>query len=186
VSLGLGFLGGFVRGLTGCAPFTDWPNEFPWRMAHIVVYAALIVGIYATLRLAWWGYKRFTVRNLLPEHSASNMFSSWLVPILASVVVNLLMPSSLQLAILGVYGYIVWGFTIWIVVDYLMFRFMSVNLLCGRNIDSRWICPAILFCIFVMVMFGFAQIIESVRGAESARHYDASQIYDRMGRMKLY
>ena len=120
VSFGLGFLGGFVGSLTGCTPFTGWPSEFPWRMAHIVVYAALIVGIYVSLRLAWWAYKRFAIRNLLPEHSASNMFSSWLVPILVNAAVNLLMPMGLQIAILGVYGYIVWGFTIWIVIDYLM------------------------------------------------------------------
>ena len=204
VSFGLGFLGGFVGSLTGCAPFTGLPREFHWRMAHLVVYAALIVGIYAILRLAWLAYKRFAVRVLLSEHSASNMLSSWLAPIMVNVAVNLLMPMGLQIAVLGVYGYIVWCFTIWIVVDYLMFRFVSVNLLCGRDIDSRWICPAILFGIFVVVMFGFAQITVSVRDAESARHYDvsqiydrmkqmddsrhhdASQIYDRMGRMKLY
>ena len=183
VSFGLGFLGGFVGRLTGCAPFIDWPKEGAQRLGHIAVYLAFVLGVYMSWRLAWWGYKRYAVRNLLHEQPASNMLSSWLVPILVNTALSLLMPMSLQIALLGVYGYIVWCFTIWIFIDYLMFRFMSVNLLCGRNIDSRWICPAILFCIFVVVMFGFAQIIESVRSAESARHHDASQIYDRMKQM---
>ena len=152
-------LGGFVGGLTGCAPFMDWPRDFPERLAHIVIYAAWIFGICMIWRLAWWGYKRFVVRNLFPAHSASNMFLSWIVPILVNTALSLLMPMSLQIAVLGAYGYMVWCFTIWIVVDYLMFRFISVNLLCGKEIDTRWICPAILFCIFIVVMYGFASIV---------------------------
>ena len=171
VSFGLGFLGGFVGRLTGCAPFIDWPKEGTQRLGLI----PFVLGVYMSWRLAWWGYKRYAVRNLLHEQPASNMLSSCLVPILVNTALSLLMPMSLQIAVLGVYGYIVWCVTIWIAIDYLMFRFMSVNLLCGRNIDSRWICPAILFCIFVMVMFGFAQIIVSVRGAESVHHSGASQ-----------
>ena len=161
VSFVLGLLGGFVGSLTGCAPFADWPKDFPERMAHIVVYAACIVGIYLSYRLTWWGYKRFAVGNLLPELSASNMRSSWMVPIFVNIALSLLMPMGLQIAALGVYGYIVWDLTIWIVVDYLMFRFISVNLLCGKEIDTRWICPAILFCIFIVVMYGFARIVEN-------------------------
>ena len=70
----------------------------------------------------------------------------------------------------------------------------------GKEIDTRWICPAILFCIFIVVMYGFARIVEN----DDIRHHDASQVYDRlkqmddsrhddaklifnrMGRMKLY
>ena len=179
VSFVLGFLGGFVGSLTGCAPFADWPEDFPERMAHIVVYAACIVGIYLSWRLAWWGYKRFAVGNLLPELSASNMRSSGMIPIFVNIALSLLMPMGLQIAALGVYGYIVWAFTIWIVVDYLMFRFISVNLLCGKEIDTRWICPAILFCIFIVVMYGFARIVEN----DDIRHHDASPVYDRSKQM---
>ena len=63
-----------------------------------------------------------------------------------------------------------------------MFRFISVNLLCGRKIDARWISPAILFCIFIVMMNGFVRMIENDR----VLHHDAMQIYDRMGHMKLY
>ena len=168
VSFALGFVGGFVGRHTGCAPFVDWPQESAKRVMHIVVYLLSVLCIYVIWCLAWWGYKRYAVRNLLPEQSASNMLSSWLVPILVNTALALLMPMELQIAVLGVYGYIVWSFIIWIVVDYFMFRFISVNLLFGRKIDSRWICPTILFCMFIVVMYGFARVL------------------DRMGQMKLY
>ena len=128
------------------------------------------------------------------------MFASWLVPIIVNTALSLLMPMSLQIPVLGVYGCIVWSITIWIVVDYLMFRFISVNLMCGQKIDSRWICPTVLFCIFIVVMYGFARVVENggvrhsdmlqiydrMKQMDDSRHHDASQIYDRMGRMKLY
>lgn len=84
------------------------------------------------------------------------------MPIIVNTLLSLLMPMSLQIAILGVYGYIVWCFTIWIVVDYFLFRFMSVNLLCGQKVDTRWISPAILFCIFIVLMYGIVRIVKSV------------------------
>ena len=200
VSFALGFVGGFVGSLTGCAPFVDWPKEGAQRLAHYVVYLVFIFGVCMVWRLSWWGYKRYAVRNLLPEQSASNMLSSWLVPILVNMALSLLMPMGPQIAVLGVYGCIVWGITIWIAVDYFMFRFISVNLLFGRKIDSRWICPTILFCMFIVVMYGFARIAENdgvrhndasqiydrMKQMDDSRHHDASQIYDRMGRMKLY
>lgn len=159
VSFVLGFVGGFVGSLTGCAPFIDWPKEGAQRLAHIAVYLVFVLGVYMSWRLAWWGYKRYAVRNIIHEHSAANMLSSWLVPILVNTALSLLMPMSLQIAVLGIYGYIVWAFTIWIVIDYLMFRFISVNLLFGQKIDSRWISPTILFCIFIVVMYGFACVV---------------------------
>lgn len=123
-----------------------------------------------------------------------------MIPIFVNIALSLLMPMGLEIAALGVYGYIVWGLTIWIVVDYLMFRFISVNLLCGKEIDTRWICPAILFCIFIVVMYGFARIVENddirhhdaspvydrSKQMDDSRHHDAEQIFDRMGRTKLY
>ena len=70
----------------------------------------------------------------------------------------------------------------------------------GKEIDTRWICPAILFCIFIVVMYGFARIVENddirhhdasqvfdrLKQMDDSRHHDAEQIFDRMGRMKLY
>lgn len=196
VSSILGVLGGFVGGITGCAPVVDWPKEFPERMAHVVVYVAWIGGIILIWRLAWWGYKKFAIRNLVGD-SASNMFSSWFLPILVNTALSLLMPMSLQISVLGVYGYVVWCITIWIVVDYLMFRFISVNLLFGKKIDSRWICPAVLFSIFIAVMYGFARIAENegvrrhdalliygrMKEMDDSRHHDASQSYNRMKEM---
>ena len=70
----------------------------------------------------------------------------------------------------------------------------------GKEIDTRWICPAILFCIFIVVMYGFARIVENddirhhdaspvydrSKQMDDSRHHDAEQIFDRMGRTKLY
>ena len=70
----------------------------------------------------------------------------------------------------------------------------------GKEIDTRWICPAILFCIFIVVMYGFARIVENddirhhdasqvfdrLKQMDDSRHHDAEQIFDRMGRTKLY
>ena len=70
----------------------------------------------------------------------------------------------------------------------------------GKEIDTRWIYPAILFCIFIVVMYGFARIVENddirhhdaspvydrSKQMDDSRHHDAEQIFDRMGRMKLY
>ena len=195
-----GLVCGFVEGLTGSIPFHEWPKEGVHRLAHIAVYIVVVLGVYLTWRLSWSGYKRCAVCHLFPDNSARNVFASWLVPIIVNTILSLLMPMSLQIAILGVYGYIVWCFTIWIVVDYFLFRFMSVNLLCGQKVDTRWISPAILFCIFIVLMYGFARVVENggvrhsdmlqiydrMKQMDDSRHHDASQIYDRMGRMKLY
>lgn len=70
----------------------------------------------------------------------------------------------------------------------------------GKEIDTRWICPAILFCIFIVVMYGFARIVENddirhhdaspvydrSKQMDDSRHHDAEQIFDRKGCMKLY
>lgn len=158
VSFIVGFLAGFVGSLTGRVPFHEWPEENTQRLAHVVVYVALVAGIYGCWRWSWGCYRRFAIRGLFGEDSACNQMSSWFVPILVNIAVSMLMPVSLQLSVLGVYGYIVWGLTVWVVIDYCMFRFISVRLLCGQKIDERWICPAILFCIFIVVTYGFARI----------------------------
>ena len=96
----------------------------------------------------------------------------------------------------------VWKFrTIW--VRRFPFPRQSGGIQCrrrGKEIDTRWICPAILFCIFIVVMYGFARIVENddirhhdasqvydrLKQMDDSRHHDAEQIFDRMGRMKLY
>lgn len=182
VSSVVGLAIGFISGLTGTTPFMGWPKEGAHRMAHIVAYVVMALGLYGAYELAFLSYRRHAVRKLFVGQQTCNVVSSWIIPILVNIALGLLMPMKIQMAVLGIYGYVVWAFTIWIVVDYLMFRFLSVNLLCGKGIDTRWICPAVLFCIFIVVMYGFARIIEN----DGIRHHDAERIYDRMGHMKLY
>ena len=159
VSFVVGLAIGFIGGLTGTTPLMGWPKEGAHRMAHIVAYVVMALGVYGTYELAFFSYRRHAVRKLFVGQQTCNVVSSWIIPILINIALGLLMPMSLQMAVLGIYGYVVWAFTIWIVVDYLMFRFISVNLLCGQKIDTQWISPTVLFCIFILVMYGLARIV---------------------------
>ena len=148
-------------------------------MAHMVAYAVFGLGVYGIYELTFLAYRRYAVRKLFMNQQTCNVISSWIVPILVNVALSLLMPANIQIAVLGIYGYVVWALTIWVVIDYCMFRFVSVRLLFGQKVDSRWICPAVLFCIFIVVMYGFARIVEN----DDIRHHDASQVYDRLKQM---
>ena len=200
VSSVVGIASGFIASITGTAPFMGWPKEGEHRVAHILAYAVMGIGVYGIYELAFLSYRRCAVRMLFMGQQTCNVVSSWIIPILVNVALGLLMPANIQIAVLGIYGYVVWALTIWVVVDYCMFRFVSVRLLFGQKVDSRWICPAVLFCIFIVVMYGFARIVENdgirhhdasqiydrMKQMDDSRHHDAEQIYDRMGRMKLY
>ena len=198
ISIVVGFVIGFVASLSGCVPFFEWPqNGVHHRIGHVLVYVVSVLGICAALYLSWMCYKKLVVREVFSSCKVFNVLSSWLVPTLINVAVGLLMPADIQISVLGVYGYLVWCLTIWVVLDYCMFRFISIRILCGQRIDGRWICPALLFCILITIMYGVTNIIigqaksadkiyEALRLMDNSRHHDASQIYDRMGRMKLY
>ena len=197
VSLLCGFVCGFVGSVTGTAPLIEWPKEGAHRMVHIVVYVVMALGVYGTYELAFLSYKRYAVRNLFLNQQTCNVVSSWIVPILVNVALSLLMAANIQIVVLGIYGCIVWSLTIWVVVDYCMFRFISVKLLAGQKVDGRWISPVILFCIFIVMMYGVSQVNKEIRDGfncssatlkrlDESRHHDAKQIYDRMGLMKLY
>lgn len=220
-----------VANLSGSIPFFEWPQSGVDNcIAHMLVYVVLALGIYAVLHVSCICYKIIVVRGVFSSYKVFNVLASWLVPILINVVLGLLMPVNIQISVLGVYGYLVWCLTIWLVIDYCMFRFLSIRMLCGQRIDGRWICPAILFCMFIMMMYGVAnmlveqrercdmicdalklidkschqdaeQICEGLKELNKSRRQDTEQIlkelnelryhnleqiYERMGRMKLY
>lgn len=206
VSAVVGGVCGFVASVTGCIPLAAWPKESPVQMAHLGAYGVVLGGLFVIWYLSWLSYKKTVLNQQV--RPVGDLWYSWLIPMVANIVLSLLMPMKVQLSVLGIYGYIVWAMTIWVAVDYCMFRFVSLRIVYGKRVDIRWLCPALLFMIFIVVIYGFSsamenmqrqmkqlddsrhhdakQIYQRMQDVDDSRHNDASQIYDRMGRMKLY
>ena len=137
---------------------------FYYSATFLGIALIVVLDIVASLKLSYWCYKKFVVDELFGESYARKKLSSWLIPILIGSGVGLLIPWNVLLPVLGIYGCSVWSVTIWLGLDYCMFRFISVKLLSGRKmtINPTWLCAAILFCILVVMVFGFGRIIHEI------------------------
>lgn len=144
--------------------------DFSQRIFYIVGTVIFHVVVLFCVWLLWWGswkcYKIFVVRGLFgQEQVAKNVFSSWLLPGLITSVIFLLIPGNVLILVLGLYGYIVWCLTIWVLLDYCLFRFISVEMLRGRRIalNPSWICAALMFCMLIAMVFGFGHLREDLK-----------------------